>query len=294
MAFLERAWRYCRTSTDEEDGQQDIAAQEIEVTHAAEARGFEVVGGSSDDGVTGDSDPTERPAFKEAMQAVRDGRADVIVLRDAPRFSRQPAIVATLAWRQVEASHIPVVSLAEPQLDGRRGTWVDGELQEDPTGDLVLHITFLQPRSYLLAVRKGTSVAMKQIKLGLRKTKSGKPVGAPRKVSEDEASKAAILMRPAGEAGGLGFSLRQAAHRLSEDRGAFRTTDSKLRRERTISHQALADALDHYRFREVLSKNPTRSETLLDQGGAGAGLNGPVLDQGKSGEVVSLDGKGAA
>jgi DNA invertase Pin-like site-specific DNA recombinase len=242
---MTRAWVYARTSGDEEDTGQDIGAQINEVTHTAETRGYEITGSSQDDGLTGESDPLHRPGFKKAMEEVGAGRADIIILRDASRFSRQHPAVALLAWRQVQAMHIPVVSLGESQLDGRVATWEGGELVEDLTGDLILYVTFHSKRSYLTDVRKGTRLAMREIKEGRRKTKSGLPVGAPRKISREEAEQADKWMKEEG------LSLRQAASRLGEKRGAWTAGSAELRRKRLVSHQALADAFFHFRLEDA-------------------------------------------
>jgi len=237
---LTRAWVYARTSGEEEDTGQDIDSQINEVTHTGETRGYQIVGSSKDDGLTGESDPLNRPGFKNAMHEVSAGRAEVILLRDASRFSRQHPAVALLAWRQVQAMHIPVVSLGESHLDGRIATWENGELVEDLTNDLILYVTFHGKRSYLTDVRRGTRLAMREIKEGRRKTKSGLPLGAPRKISLEEAQMAKKWMSEEG------LSLRAAANRLGEQRGAFKPTSSVLRRKRTVSHQALADAFEHF------------------------------------------------
>lgn len=271
----DRAWVYSRTSGDEDDTGQDCGAQEAEVKHTAAQRGFIVAGASQDDGVSGDSDPVDRPGFKVAMQAVQNGLADVVVVRKADRFTRQHPAVALLSFKQVQASGVPVVSLAEPAVDGRTTS--------DLNGDLVLYVSFHGGRAYLEDVRKGTTLAMREIVAGRRKTKSGRPPGREWKVSEVEARQAWSWMSDAAEP----LSLRRAAHKLSEQRGAFSTPDPKLRRDRAVSHQALADRLADL----GLSANSNRSPTVGDQGGAEPGAMGSHGDQGvESGDQATTGG----
>lgn len=258
---MTRAWLYSRTSGDEADTGQDVKEQEALVRSEAITRGFVVAGSSLDDGVSGDTDPERRDGFAQAVAAVRAGLADLIAIREASRFSRQHPAVALLGFRQFQANGINVVSLTEPEVDGRRPATL--------TDDLVLFIRFMMGAAYLEAVKKGTGLAMREIKAGRRKTKSGQPVGAPRKVGQAEAESAQTWMEKDG------LSLRKAAHRLSEQRGAFTTTDAKVRRDRTVSHQALADALNHF----GLSGNPDRSGSVGDQGADVPGRNGSVADQ---------------
>lgn len=256
-------WVYSRTSGDEQDTGQDVAEQEALVRQDAKTRGWVVAGASMDDGVSGDTDPALRPGFKQAVAAVQAGIAKAVLVREASRFSRQHPAVALLSFRQFQASGVPVVSLLEPEVDGRR--------QPSLTDDLVLFIRFLMGASYLEAVRKGTGLAMREIKEGRRKTKSGRPPGQPPKVSEEEARRAAGWMKE-------GASLRAAAHRLSDERGAFTTTDRAVARKRMVSHQALADALVRFKL-YAASKNLDRSDTNGDQGTAGPVANGPEPDQ---------------
>lgn len=253
-------WVYSRTSGDEDDTGQDVDSQEAQVRQDAKVRSWAVAGASQDNGVSGDSDPADRPGFKQAVAAVQAGIAKAVLVREASRFSRQHPAVALLSFRQFQASGVPVVSVTEPDVDGRR--------PPNLTDDLVLFIRFMMSASYLEAVRKGTGLAMREIKEGRRKTKSGRPPGQPRKVNEAEARAAADRIE-------AGASLRSAAHLLSEDRGAFQTTDAAVRRKRMVSHQALAEALEHF----GLSKNANRSGTEEDQGTAGPVPNGPHPDQ---------------
>jgi DNA invertase Pin-like site-specific DNA recombinase len=255
-----KVWVYARTSGEEKDTGQDVRAQAAAVAHMATDRG-EVVGQSLDDGVTGDTDPTARTGFSAAMQAVSAGLADVVVIAEASRFSRQHPVLAMLAWEQVNGGGVPVVSLKEPHFNGLEQQ--DG----DKEALLVRFITFWTSWGERITIKERTALAMKEIKEGRRKTKSGRPPGRPPKITEEEARQAWEWAQQSTPA--------DAARRLSRLRGADAALDPRTKKKRSVTRTGLIEAWKRYNMcEEIPSLQENNNVNQTDDSGTGR----PVID----------------
>lgn len=79
---------YLRVSTEEQAASGlGIEAQRAEIERYAEAHGLTIVSWHTDDGVSA-ATIGKRPAFLEALAAIDDGRAGVLLAKDATRLSR--------------------------------------------------------------------------------------------------------------------------------------------------------------------------------------------------------------
>lgn len=257
---------YDRTSGDEVDTGQDVREGAAQAAEQARARGWVVVGTHLDDGVTGDSDPVERPGFRAAMAVVEQEHAEGIAIREASRFSRQHPAVALLSWEQVRASGVRVLSLSEGHFDGR----VD---QEDEANVLLRFITFWNSWKERLVTKRRTVMAMTEIKNGRRKTKSGKPPGRPEKVKRDEVHRYYVVACELGVA--------EAARQLSIERKVHMAKDPATIKKRRVGHSTLIGAFKRYGLAwppENPVRNPKLSETDSDKGGGSSVVLGPVDD----------------
>lgn len=84
-----RALAYLRVSTDEQaESRAGIEAQERAIRAAISAKGWELVGTFTDDGVSGKVAPDERPALSQALHQLDAGGADVLVVAKVDRLGR--------------------------------------------------------------------------------------------------------------------------------------------------------------------------------------------------------------
>lgn len=245
-----KVWVYGRSSGDEKDTGQDVKEQVAALRHEAESRGWTVMGSSFDEGVSGDTEPTEREGFQAAMKAVKADLAELVIISEGNRFSRQHPIQAMLAWDQVKASGVPVVSVKEAHFDGRRDDEGDKELL------LVRFISFYTSWGERITIKERTALAMREIHAGRRKTKTGRPPGRPCKLTKEQAERAWMWAQETTPA--------EAARRLSRENGAEKALDDRTRRKRRIARTTLISAWERYKIGvekpEVAEKN-TDTET---------------------------------
>lgn len=217
-----------RTSGDEDDG-QDVDSQARQVQEDAEAAGYEVVVVYKDDGVSGSVPPLERPGFAKAVRDVRDGRVQRIVVRDWSRFSRQHPFRAGAAYLDLLAAGVPVTTTRDRPLPEHEDE-DDWDMVECITGS----VSFSDTYGYRHAVRKSTQHAMDDFKSGKRQTRSGKPPGRPKKVSDDEAR---AYYSVAIEKG-----LTVAARELSVEKGWKPDQDPRTQKKYRVAHNTLSTA----------------------------------------------------
>ncbi len=177
---------YLRVSTEE----QEIAGQERELKAEAARRGWVVVATYAEK-VSG-TGKVQRHEYDRLMQeARRPGRLwDHLLVWALDRFSREATFTrATQAVLDLEKIGVQFHSLKEPTLD----TPPDGtpNLGRDVLLALIPVIASFESKRRSERVR----VAMRDIKEGRRRTRSGRPPGRPRRVTEELAAKAEALRR---------------------------------------------------------------------------------------------------
>lgn len=84
-----RAFGYARVSTSRqvEEGSSLEAQREAIVRHAV-LSGYDIVGLSEDAGISGSKGEDKRPGLAEALAAIRDGSAEVLIVTHADRLAR--------------------------------------------------------------------------------------------------------------------------------------------------------------------------------------------------------------
>lgn len=260
MAPLPRLWIYARTSGDEKDTGQDVEAQGAMQVVMAKQRGYEVVGASADDGVSGSVPPIERPGWQEALQAFLADQVDAICILEPSRFSRQEPEVALAAFcRLTEELGVAIVCLTDDTFTTL------GKALGNRTLRLVRYVSLWKSWDELMTTRERTQRTMTEIKLGNRATKSGKPTGRPA-VAIDPAH--LEVARGVLESDGLA-----SAHRkVLELRGHDSAKDPETKKKRFLSRASLARALGVW---PAHNSNPLK--TLSDQEGDLPDANGAVV-----------------
>ncbi len=205
---------YLRVSTAD----QDLEGQEHDLRDEASRRGWTVVRTYAEK-VSG----TGKVERREYDRLLRDARAPDrpfhrVLVWALDRFSREEAFTkATQAILDLEKLGVKFHSLKEPMLD----TPEDGKpnLGRDVLLALLPVIASFESRRRSERVR----VAMREIREGRRKTRSGRPPGRPRRVTPE---KAAAILRMKGQ----GVSYRLMAQRVGLPRGTCANVVSRARR----------------------------------------------------------------
>ncbi len=186
---------YCRVSTAE----QDLAGQERELREEAARRGWDVHQVYSEK--ASGTGKAVREAYERLLKDARrpDRPWNELLVWSLDRFSREETFTrATQVILDLEKLGVRFHSLKEPMLD----TPEDGKpnLGRDVMLALLPVIASFESKRRSERVR----LAMKEIKEGRRRTRSGRPPGRPRRVTEELAAKAQSLR-------GEGFSWASVA-----------------------------------------------------------------------------------
>jgi DNA invertase Pin-like site-specific DNA recombinase len=189
---------YLRVSTEE----QDLAGQERDLRVEAERRAWPVTSVYAEN-VTA----TGRLERDEYGRLLGDARKptrpfDRVLVWSLDRWSRDPSFVRAVgSIEELEAHGIRFHSLKEPTLDSPE----DGSpsLARDLLRGILPAISAFESRRKSERVR----VALREIREGRRETRSGRPVGRPRKVTPELARRAAHLR-------GSGLAWREVAQRV--------------------------------------------------------------------------------
>ncbi len=209
---------YLRVSSEE----QDLAGQERDLRAEAARRGWAVVAVYAEK-VTG-TGRVEREEYERLRHDVRspDRVFDRVLVWSLDRWSREPSFVRAVgSIEELEGLGVRFHSLREPTLDSSE----DGS----PSMARDLLRAVLPVISSFESRRKSerTRVAMRELREGRRRTRSGRPVGRPRRVTPEIASKVVELrgagLRWADVAQRVGLpseTCRKAAYLLKRSRGA--------------------------------------------------------------------------
>lgn len=205
---------YLRVSTED----QDLKGQERDLRDEAKRRGWPVLSVYAEK-VTGTGKVERKEYDRLLSEASAAGRPwNHLLVWALDRFSREATFTrATQAVLDLEKLGVRFHSLKESSLD----TPEDGvaNLGRDVLLALLPVIASFESKRRSERVR----VAMREIKQGRRKTRSGKPPGRPRRVTPEK--EAAILDWKA-----RGLSWRAVAQRVGLPRGTCANVASKVRR----------------------------------------------------------------
>lgn len=112
---------YCRLSQD--DGQVgesgSIQTQKVLLTSYAKANGYEVFDCFCDDGWSGTN--FERPEFKRMLQAIDEGKINLVIVKDLSRFGREYAQMGLYIEHYFEEKEVRFLAIGE-NIDTLNGT----------------------------------------------------------------------------------------------------------------------------------------------------------------------------
>ena len=180
---------YLRVSTED----QDLAGQERELCGYAASHQWEVVSVYAEKAsATG---KVEREVYHEVLEAARKPNRlrDHLLVWSLDRWSREERFSrAVLAIEDLEAKGVRFHSFKEPMIDSSE----DGgpNMGRDILRAILPVIAAFESRRRAERVR----VAMRELKEGYRTTRSGRPVGRPRRLTVDKARKI-LELRTSGE-----------------------------------------------------------------------------------------------
>jgi DNA invertase Pin-like site-specific DNA recombinase len=205
---------YLRVSTED----QDLAGQERELRAECARNGWEVSAVYSEK-VSGTGRVERKEHERLLAEAARPGRPwDHLLVWSLDRWSRDPSFVQAVgSIERLESAGVRFHSLREPMLDSSE----DGtpNMGRDLLRAILPVIAAFESRRRSERVR----VAMREIREGRRKTRSGRPPGRPVRVTPEKAE--AILRWKA-----QGFSWRDVAQRVGLPRGTCANVASRVRR----------------------------------------------------------------
>lgn len=171
---------YLRVSTED----QDLSGQERDLWSYAQHRGWEV-GPVYKEKVSG-TGKVERAAFEELNRDSRDPHRkwSRVLVWALDRWSREPSFVRAVgSIEQLEALGVRFHSLKEPQLDSAEDDAPN--LGRDLLRGILPTIAAFEARRR----SERTRLAMREIKSGRRRTRSGRPPGRPRRVTPEMESR---------------------------------------------------------------------------------------------------------
>jgi len=159
---------YARVSTEDQSVETQIEALERFATHL----GLTIPEGQTytDRGVSGRLD--SRPDFDRLLEAIRTRQVEVVLVTKLDRIARSVQ-TALKFFGEAEAAGVRII-LTDQALDTGR-----------PAGRMIRTILAAVAEFEGDLIRERTQVAMDAIRSGARKTKSGNPVGRPRRVTTE-------------------------------------------------------------------------------------------------------------
>ena len=106
---------YVRMSSDKQDRSPD--QQRAELRKLAEREGCRIVQEYTDEGITGDSGPDQRPGFKAMLDAARQGRFKVLLAWDTNRIGRFDSLDAGKWLSVLRDNRVQVVTCGQGRID---------------------------------------------------------------------------------------------------------------------------------------------------------------------------------
>jgi DNA invertase Pin-like site-specific DNA recombinase len=171
-----RAALYARISTED----QIVATQLDSLTRRADELGFVIPAGQiyADQGFSGRAD--SRPEFDRLREAIRSRAVDVVLVTKLDRIARSVR-TALEFFGEAENAGVRII-VTDQSID-----------TATPAGRLTRTILAGVAEFEGELIRERTQIAMDAIRSGARQTRSGRPVGRPRRVTFELAKRAAHL-----------------------------------------------------------------------------------------------------
>ena len=186
----ERAGLYVRVSTED----QTVVTQLDSLTRRASELGFIVPDGQtySDSGVSGRGD--SRPEFDRLREAIRSRSVDVVLVTKLDRIARSVRSALEF-FDDADAAGVRIV-VTDQAID-----------TATPAGRLTRTILAGVAEFEVELIGDRTRAALAAIRSGARKTRTGNPIGRPRRVTLELAKRAAHLR-------GAGLKWKEVAQRV--------------------------------------------------------------------------------
>ena len=208
-----RAAIYARVSTDE----QAVATQVDSLVRRADDLGFVIPARQmyADVGVSGRSD--SRPEFDRLRETIRSRGVEVVLVTKLDRIARSVR-TALEFFDEAESAGVRII-VTEQAID-----------TATPAGRLTRTIIAGVAEFEGELIRERTQVAMDAIRSGRRATRSGRPVGRPRRVTPEIATKVSELR-------GSGLAWKDVARRVGLPSETCRKASWLLKRaEKTVDN----------------------------------------------------------
>lgn len=206
--MTERAAMYARVSTDD----QVVATQIDSLIRRADDLGLIIPAQQmyADSGVSGSAN--SRPELDRLRESIRSRAVDVVLVTKLDRIARSVR-TALEFFDEAEAAGVRII-ITEQAID-----------TATPAGRLTRTILAGVAEFEGELIRERTQVAMDAIRSGRRPTRSGRPVGRPRRVTPEIAAKVADLR-------GTGLAWKDVARRVGLPAETCRKAAYLLKRSR--------------------------------------------------------------
>jgi DNA invertase Pin-like site-specific DNA recombinase len=208
---LGKAVGYIRVSTKEQHLGPDAQRKAIESWSAQ--HGVQIVAWYTDKGLSGSKGHEDRPGLVEAISALREHAAGVLVATRRDRFARDVGVVRDLG-KALAAEGSRLVSVAG------EGTSLDEQLDlDDPDACLSSGINDVLAEHYRLLIKRRTKLALAIKKANGQRTGGvtyGYHLAADRKTLEVDPAEQAVIQRIQAMAAS-GASIRKIVAQLNEE-----------------------------------------------------------------------------
>lgn len=211
--MTDRAAIYARVSTED----QSVTTQVDSLVRRADDLGFAIPPGQmyADVGVSGRLD--SRPAFDRLRDTIRSRGVDVVLVTKLDRVARSVR-TALEFFDEAERAGVRII-VTDQAID-----------TATPAGRLTRTILAGVAEFEGELIRERTQVAMDAIRSGRRATRSGRPIGRPRRVTPEIAAKVSELR-------GTGLAWKDVARRVGLPSETCRKASWLLKRsERTVDN----------------------------------------------------------
>ena len=230
---LIRAAGYIRMSSGKQE--RSPAQQKGEINKLAKVERCRVDLWFSDEAITGDSGPEQRPGFRDLLEAAERGEFEVLLVENGDRIGRFDSLAGAAFYNRLRAAGIRIVTCS------------DGEIDLDTFEGRVVHTVRQEGRHAFLR-----DLSRKVTRGQIANAKAGHSNGAPPKYGMDRA-----LIDPSGEIVrrlAPGETVRIVGHHVchvpSEDKDKLAALLYMFKRfaDSQISYRALAFELNDKGF----------------------------------------------
>ena len=204
---MEKAFIYLRVSSQGQIDGYGFDRQEEECREYARKAGFEIAGIYREEGISGTTDESDRPAFQEMITAILANGVHVVIVESMDRLARELRIQETLL--------IYLASKGIDLISARTGENVTQSVKEDPLRKALVQIqgvfAELEKNQLVRRLKKGRERA----KVERGRCEGRIPYGET--PQEQEVIRRIRLLRRDRRGGFKGMTLQAIADRLNEE-----------------------------------------------------------------------------